>query len=212
MVSIKKVLVFGLPGVGKNSVVHQAVERLGDGFTVINYGDVLQEIVGTERDKYRREASLSDFMKSQRLTAEKIHGMSANQSKNLIITSHAVMWRESGYIPGFPEPVLKLLKPDLLVLIISPPHEIIVRKLIDAERGKRFDRDTLEYEITREQQDACKYICFAYSMTTGAPVKIIENVQGHVEDAIIQLVHAIKDVCNDSDDSACNPEQSQTMQ
>lgn len=196
----KRVLVFGLPGVGKNTVVKQAVETLGDSFRIVNYGNVLQDLVGQARDKYRREANLEEFLKSQSLAAEMIAKMDDN-GKNLIITSHAVMWRESGFIPGFPEQVLKMISPNLLVLIISPPHEIIIRKLLDADKGERLDRDTLAYEITREQQNACKYICFAYSMMTGAPVKIIENTQGRLDDATAQLIQAINDVCGNQDDA-----------
>lgn len=195
----KLVLVLGPQGVGKTTVVKRAQEildqKFGQKFDIINFGDVLQQIAGVDRDEFRRSASLEEFAKVQEKTAARIAKM-IKDDKSIFLTSHAVLWRPSGFYPGFPVPVLNRLKPKAIVLVMADPGEVIERKLKDELAGKegyrtrdKMSAETLRWEVTAE-----RLISYSYSMFTGAPVKTIINREGHLEEAAGNLVEAVNNI------------------
>lgn len=195
----KLVLVLGPQGVGKTAVVRRAREILEKEFKhkfeIINFGDILQDIVGTDRDEFRRTAHLGEFAKVQEKTAKKIAEM-INDDKNIFLTSHAVLWRKAGFFPGFPIPVLAKLKPDSIVLIMADPEDVISRKLKDEISGKagKRTRDRVSAENIQHEANAEELISYSYSMYTGAPVKTIINKEGRLDEAAMKLVDAINNI------------------
>jgi adenylate kinase len=190
----KLVFVLGAQGSGKTTVAKKAMESFKEKFEIINFGDVLQEIIGSDRDKFRRETSYSDFQSIQEKTAKKIAGML--KEKNIIVTSHGVMFRESGFVPGFPKWVLDHLKPGLIVVIWTKPEDIVKRKQRDESAGASSERtrDKFGLEVVFEEHDYSKQISFAYSMYCGACVKFIENPEGNPEKAAEELSRAINNL------------------
>lgn len=190
----KLVFVLGAQGSGKTTVAKKALESVGEDFKIINFGDVLQEIIGSDRDKFRRETSYTDFQEIQEKTAKKIAGML--EDDNVIVTSHGVMYRESGFVPGFPRWVLDHLKPGLIVVIWTKPEDIVKRKERDesAEASSERTRDKFGLEVVFKEQDYSKQISFAYSMYCGACVNFIENPEGNPEKAADELAKAIKNI------------------
>lgn len=181
----KLALVLGPQGVGKTVVCQEAAKR--SDFKLINFGTVLQEIVGEDRDKFRRESKVADFAKIQKKAAEKIAGMVKKNS--VILTSHAVLLNRAGFYPGFPKFVLDKIRPSGIILITAKPEEIAVRK--EQDRDLQRTRDEVPVEHIMEEQTATKLIAYAYSMYTGAPVKEIPNNQGLIDEAVNELVQTL---------------------
>ncbi|MCW1296706.1 MAG: adenylate kinase [Candidatus Parvarchaeota archaeon] len=195
----KLVLVLGAQGVGKSVVIQEAIKKVKEQYITVNFGDVVSEIIrekgiGNDRDKFRREAKLDFFKEIQLEAARRIAEMT--KEKNVIITSHAVMYRKSGFFPGFPSYLLEILKPVAIVIIYSKPDEIEARRRRDREAGKELDRtrDTVPMEIIKQEQEYSIYITFAYAMFTGCCVKIIENPEGRLESAVDELVDALENL------------------
>ncbi len=186
----KLVLVLGPQGVGKTVVCQEAAKR--SGFKLLNFGEVLQKIVGQDRDKFRRESKSTDFAKIQKKASKKIAEMV--KTSNVILTSHAVLLNRAGLYPGFPKWVLDELKPNGIVLITAEPGEIVKRKEQDKGKDAQRTRDEVPVEHILEEQDATKLISYAYSMYTGAPVKEIRNRQGKMEKAVEELVTTLNSI------------------
>lgn len=183
------VLVLGAQGVGKTSLVEHAIEKTRGDYEVINFGSVLQEVIeGADRDKFRRQTSIERYWGIQKATARDIDSRISDK-ENVILTSHGVLYKKAGWYPGFPEDVLDILEPKMILVVKAKPKNIIKRREKGGTEGRT--RDKTPKEIVREEQESTVYISFAYSMHTGATVKIIDNKEGKLEEASSELANAL---------------------
>lgn len=183
------VLILGAQGVGKTSVVEEAVERIEEEYQVLNFGSVLQEVIkGEDRDEFRRKVPVSQYQKIQKKAAKKVKRKT--ESENVIITSHGVLYKKAGWYPGFPREILDILKPKMIVVLEAEPENIIKRR----QKGgsERRTRDRTPKGVVKEEQDTTRYISFAYSMYAGATVRLIENREGKLKETAEKLAEALK--------------------
>ena len=194
----KVVIVTGIPGVGKSSVCKAAKElgaKEGIRIEILNYGDVLVELMrkrGAEihRDQLRK----MDVTAQKVLQAEAAHKLAKAVEKaegHMIIDTHMMVRTGSGYLPGLPKHVLDALKPDLLVLIEADPAEIAARRAKDLAAGERL-RDEERVEELRQELALSRMFAAACSVLTGAPVVIIKNPSGGLEEAGRALLELFK--------------------
>jgi adenylate kinase len=176
-----RVVVTGVPGVGKTTVMDSAAKRMG--MRIVNYGTVMFEVASQRglvkhRDEIRK-MNIEDQKSIQQSAAEKIYAMG-----DVIVDTHCTIKTSRGYFPGLPEWVLRALKPDVIVLIESTPEEIAQRRARDTSRTR--DPDILE-EI-QEHQMMNRFAAMAYAALTGASVKIVKNHENRVEEAVDSLL------------------------
>jgi len=110
---------------------------------------------------------------------------------HVIVDTHMVVKTGVGYLPGLPKHVLDALKPDLLVLIEADPEEIAARRAKDLAAGERI-RDERRVEELKEELAFSRMVASACSVLTGAPVAIVKNPTGGLEEAARQLLKLIK--------------------
>lgn len=190
MVEDKRVIVVGVPGVGKTTVMSGFIERLkGKGVEakVVVYGTVMLEgarKLGIEERDELRKMNLDEMRKIQLEAASKIGRMGSDM---LIIDTHLVVRTREGYLPGLPSQVVKELRPTNVVLITAPPEEVRERRASD--KSRRRDMITLE-EIKEEIDISLNYLS-AVSNEFGVPVMIVKNEEGKVEEAVDELMRAL---------------------
>jgi adenylate kinase len=179
------VIVTGLPGVGKTTVLEAlkgVSERGGLSISVVNFGTVMSEILrkrgmALDRDDIRRQ-DMALQREVQEEAAREISGMKGDGV--LIVDTHMFVKTDSGFWPGLPINVLSKLSPSLLVLIEAPPEEIANRRRSDKSRR----RDEASRALIEQELDWSRFLAAACSVMTGAPVKIISNEPGkHLEAA-----------------------------
>ena len=83
-------------------------------------------------------------------------------------------------IQDFTNKCVKKLKPDNIILVEADPEEIFNRRINDDSRN----RDSDSVDIIKEHQHMNRAIAMAYSAITGATVKIIQNHNDKIEQAI----------------------------
>ena len=186
----KVVVVTGIPGVGKTTVLDGALELVneeGGNFSYANYGDAMFEIVKKEglaekRDDMRK---LPDDVQKriQKQAAKEI----SQRAGNKIVDTHCTIKTPKGYLPGLPKWVLEELCLTQFVLIEADPKEIAKRRSRDKSRKRD---EELEGSIS-EHQEMNRAVSMSYAMFSGAPVKIIENAE--LKKAVIELAEALKD-------------------
>jgi adenylate kinase len=171
------IVVTGIPGVGKTTVMQKAAEGIDIKF--VTFGTVMIDIamdLGLVRNRDEmRKLTLEDQKKLQIKTAERVSKM-----KNVIVDTHCTIKTPKGYMPGLPEDVVKKLKPNSIVLVEANPEEIFNRRKTDNTRN----RDPDSIEIINEHQHMNRAIAMAYSAITGATVKIINNHDNAIDEAI----------------------------
>jgi adenylate kinase len=189
---IKRIVVVGIPGVGKTTVVSSVkntLEEKGIKTILAEFGKIMLEEANklniTNRDEIRR-LSIYEQKKLQNLAAEKISQIKADV---VIIDTHLFINTKEGYYPGLPLDLLNNLKPTNLMLIIANPEEIYHRRQNDPSR----DRDIISMESIKNDIDVSKMLISCCSIVSGAPFKILANHENSIMDCTQKMVSLILD-------------------
>ena len=188
----KRIIVVGIPGVGKTTVVSSVkntLEQTGVKTNLAEFGKIMLEEAKKlnikNRDEIRR-LSIDDQKKLQNLAATKI---SQIYSDVVIIDTHLFINTKEGYYPGLPADLLNNLKPTHLILIIANPEEIYHRRQNDSTRV----RDIISMDSIKNEIDVSKMLISCCSIISGAPFKILANHEGSLTDCTRKMVSLILD-------------------
>ena len=190
LVERKKVVIVGIPGVGKTSLVTRIVELLnGDKqrASVHSYGSVMMDEAEqnqlSDRDNLRH-LPVSQQKDLQKQAAKKISELTDDV---VFIDTHAFISTKEGFYPGLPNHVIQVLEPTHLIAISARPEEIYNRRMKDDTRN----RDKISIEAIKKElavQDAMLSSC---SVLSGSPMKVILNHEGKIDEAAKNVIEAI---------------------
>ena len=169
------VIVTGVPGVGKSTVMNAAQEY---GYKIVNFGSTMFEEAQKEGVNDRDDMRKLPIEKQQSL--QKQAGERIAQMGNVVVDTHASILTSSGYMPGLPEWTVRALNPDIIVLVEATPEEIEGRRNKDATRARDKDDIGLHQSVNRE------YAATAAAIT-GSTVAIVENHDNQVDVAVEQF-------------------------
>ena len=179
------IVVTGIPGVGKTTVMKKAAEGMDIEF--VTFGTVMADIAmesGLVKDRDEmRKLTLDQQKELQIKSAEKIASMG-----NVILDTHCTVKTPKGYMPGLPEWVIKKLNPTAIVIVEADPGEIYGRRENDPTRNR--DPDTKEQ--IEEHQMINRATAMAYAALTGSTVKIVFNHDNAIEAAVKQASPVLK--------------------
>jgi len=187
----KKVIIVGIPGVGKTTLVSKIVEILRakqKSISVHSFGTVMLEEAKKNGIKDRdelRKLSMEKQTNLQKMAAQKIALL---QDELVIIDTHAFISTNAGFYPGLPNHVLQIIKPSNFISVSARPEEIYNRRMKDSTRN----RDLVSIESIKKElsvQDAMLSSC---SVLSGSPMKTVLNAEGKVEEAAQTVIDAIE--------------------
>jgi adenylate kinase len=190
LVEHKKVIIVGIPGVGKTSLVTTIVEKLsesGIAVSVHSYGtlmlDEAKNIGVQDRDELRK-LPVEKQKQLQKNTAEKISKLTDDI---VFVDTHAFISTNEGFYPGLPNHVIQIIQPTHFIAISARPEEIYNRRMKDETRN----RDKVSIESIKKElaiQDSMLSTC---SVLSGSPMKVILNNEGKIEEAANNVINAI---------------------
>ncbi|MDP3779607.1 MAG: adenylate kinase [Nitrosopumilaceae archaeon] len=186
----KKIIIVGIPGVGKSAVVTKVEEILKEKnktVSVKSFGTIMLEQASKngihDRDELRK-ASVETQHKLQILAAKAIGEI---KDEVVIIDTHAFISTTEGFYPGLPKHVLEQIKPTNFIVVSARSEEIYNRRMKDKTRNRDIiSIDTIKKELA--VQDAMLSSC---SVLTGAPMKLVLNSEGKIEETAKSVIHAI---------------------
>lgn len=188
----KRVIVVGIPGVGKTTVISRTAEILnqrGIQTAVVVFGTMMFEEARklgiNNRDAMRRE-SIEVQRHMQDLAARRIADLKDNI---VIVDTHLFINTNEGYYPGLPLHLLEVIKPTNIVMVAAHPEEIVNRRRIDETR----DRDIESVEDIQYQLDISKVMVTTCSVLTGCPFIIIMNSNNKIDETASNIVKALSD-------------------
>ena len=190
LVERKKVIIVGIPGVGKTSLVTKVVELIkqkNKTASVHSYGTVMLELAKDFGVKDRDELRTLPVEKQkelQRLAAEKLASLNDDV---IFVDTHAFISTKAGFYPGLPNHVIQIIEPTNFIAITASPDEIHNRRIKDETRN----RDTISIEEIKKElavQDAMLSSC---SVLSGSPMKVIFNHEGNIEEAANNVIETI---------------------
>jgi adenylate kinase len=184
-------VVSGVPGVGASRVCQEARSRLGEGYTLLNFGDVmLERAVARNQDVAGRDDLATLPRRETRLLQRRAAEFVAStaRSQSVILNTHLAVATAHGFLTGMPDAVLADVDPARFVLVEADPETVADR------------RESVDHREYREQgpraidfhQDLNRAAAMTHAVTTDAPVRLVGNT-GPVEDAATDLVAIVSE-------------------
>jgi adenylate kinase len=177
------VMVVGVPGVGKTSVINEAKKYLKYEFKVVNTGDIMFELAKEKyninnRDEIRKKLTFEQQKEIQKEAIKRIKEM--EKESDIILDTHLVIESYEGYIPGMLREYAEILRPDRIAVIISDPDKIFVRRLKDIQIRGRDIENLKRIEI---QQNLTIYFTTIFMFEYNTIVEVINNEEGLLEES-----------------------------
>jgi len=200
--SFKTIVVTGVPGVGKTTVLkkfEEMAKERGAKLLVVNFGDymlkaALSEGLVKSRDEIRKLPQRKQ-LELQLLAAKKIVEEARKVLEGggvLVVDTHAVVKTPSGYWTGLPEHVVKELNPDSIVVVEAKPEEILERQMADATRKREDVGASLEKLV--ELMEVARMAAISSATLTASSVFIVENPPGRPEEAAEKLLELVQSI------------------
>ena len=165
------VIVTGVPGVGKSTVMNAAKDF---GYDIVNFGTTMFEEAQKEGVSNRDDLRKLPVDVQKRL--QKQAGEKIGQMDNVIVDTHASILTPSGYLPGLPE-WTKSYYAKYYCACRSFPEEIENRRSKDTTRARDKDDIGLHQRINREYAIAAAFM-------TGATVGFVPNNDNKIDIAV----------------------------
>jgi len=187
----KKVIVVGIPGVGKTTLVSKIVELLKSkqkSVSVHSFGTVMFEEAQKNGIKDRdelRKLTMEQQKNLQKIASEKLSRLGDDL---VIIDTHAFISTNAGFYPGLPNHVLQIIKPSNFISVSARPEEIYNRRMKDTTRN----RDQVSLESIKKELSVQEAMLSSCSVLSGSPMKTILNAEGKVDEAALAVIEAIE--------------------
>jgi adenylate kinase len=184
-------ILVGLSGVGKGTVLEEAMMLSEEDYKVINYGDRMFETAKEQGlAEHRDEMKKIDTEAYKELQADAAKSIFEEaEDQDIIVETHAAIKSPFGYIPGLPKWVAENLDPDKVIMLDASSEAIYSRS---QEAGRDRDTEEAGIEGITEYRETAKQMASAVSVLTGAYFKIIENKRGQASEAAKELNKTLK--------------------
>ena len=186
----KRVIIVGIPGVGKSSVISLAIEQLkqkGKKATIAVFGTVMLEEAHKMGVKNRDELRKMSLGKQRDLQEKAAKRISEIEDSIVIIDTHLFIKTIEGYYPGLPMYLLDIIKPTHFVMIFAEAGEIVNRRKSDKSRV----RDIVAVEDIQDELDILRVMIASSSILTGSPFIAIANNDNEIEQAVSSMVKVL---------------------
>lgn len=186
----RKVVIVGIPGVGKTSIVSRLAGILtsnGKATTVVSFGTIMLGEARKQGLENRDQLRKIPTEKQKELQKKAAESIAALFEDYVIVDTHAFISTPAGYYPGLPAGVLEALKPSNFISVYARPEDIYNRRLKDETRNRdKVSIDDIKNELAFHQS-----MISACSVISGSPVIAVLNSEGKVEEAARRITDAI---------------------
>ncbi len=186
----KRVIIVGIPGVGKTTVISRATEFLkqkGHNTRVVVFGSLMfeesKEMKLKNRDEMRKLS-----VEEQRRLQEKVASRIARMKDDfVIIDTHLLINTDEGYYPGIPMHLLETIKPSNIIMIAADPQEVLNRRKQDESRR----RDIRPEIDVQNELNISKVMIACCSVVSGSPFLTIMNNNNEIDKAALTVANVL---------------------
>ncbi|MGA8083066.1 MAG: adenylate kinase [Candidatus Nitrosopolaris sp.] len=188
----KRVIIVGIPGVGKTTVISRAAELLrqkGHDTSVVIFGSLmLEEQKSTEMKLMNRDEMRKLSVEEQRGLQGKVANRIATMKGDfVIIDTHLLINTDEGYYPGIPLHVLETIKPTNMIMIAAHPHDVLNRRKQDESR----QRDIPTEMDVQNELDVTRVMIACCSVISGSPFLTIMNNNNEIDKAALTIANVL---------------------
>ncbi len=187
MAGNKRIIIAGIPGVGKTTLLAKMNQRLkanNPDCIVVSFGTLMLEVGqdnGVRNRDQLRKLPISEQRRLQTIAAERI----AACEGMVLIDTHAFISSPEGYYPGLPAQVLRIIRPTNFISVAARPEEIYSRRMRDTSRH----RDRITIASVKGDLDVQSGMISACSVITGSPVMHVLNTEGKVDEVADKIIN-----------------------
>lgn len=178
------VIITGVPGVGKSTVIEAA--QKAKGYQVVVYGTEMFNVAkarGLAKDRDEMRKLDPDVQREIQEAA----AAAIAQMGDVIVDTHCTIKTPRGYLPGIPAWVAQALKPKQFILVEASPAEIVGRRNNDPSRARDPDSE----EDIADHQDINRSAAATVATLTGATVAMVVNADGKIDETRDQIVRIL---------------------
>ena len=186
----KLIIIVGIPGVGKTTVIEKLVEYL----TTLDikshisvFGSVMLDEakkIGIKNRDELRTLSVKEQKKLQISAANKISNL---KYPFIFVDTHLFIKTSEGYCPGLPFDILNSLSPDQIILVEAKPEEIVERRNTDITRK----RDNLSIDEIMYELNLGRSMLSSSAVISGATIKTVNNNNDDIENTIMEIANSL---------------------
>lgn len=186
----KRVIIVGIPGVGKTTVISRAVELLrkkGLDTSVVIFGSLMfeesKEMKLMNRDEMRKLS-----VEEQRRLQDKVANRIATMKEDfVIIDTHLLINTQEGYYPGIPMHLLQTIKPTNIIMITARPQDVLTRRKHDESR----QRDIPAEIDVQNELDVSRAMIACCSVVSGSPFLTIMNNNNEIDKTALTIANIL---------------------
>lgn len=181
-----KMVLTAVPGAGKSTAMHLIQKELPN-IKIVTLGDFMLNIAKKDygihnRDAMRKKLSQKDYRDVQERAATDISKLTGD----VLIDTHTSIKTSKGYYPGLPDDLVRLIQPDIIVLLEFEPDTVLMRRKGDTKLTEekttsigtvvkpRAGRELESLEDIEKQQQLNRYFAVAAANAARCSVKIID--------------------------------------
>jgi len=186
----KKIIIVGIPGVGKTTVVSRVVELLKEKSIKVSvsiFGTVMFNEAKKKGVQNRDDLRKLSVKEQKELQSTAARAISSIADDVIIVDTHAFISTKEGFYPGLPHNVLEILNPDSFIMITARPEEIYNRRMTDTTRT----RDIVSIDAIKKELDVTSAMLSTCSILCGSPIKMVLNTEGKVDEAARGILNAM---------------------
>ncbi len=188
----KLIIVAGVPGAGKSTILVEAWKRVEKDlkYTIVSFGTEMltlcQEASLVKNRDEMRDLSADLQEEIQWRATKRI----AERPDNILLDTHCAIKTGSGsYLPGLTSRMLERLSPKAIILVDAHEAEIRGRRKLDKSRPMRTvesNDDIAEHKVINRAYAA------AFSARSGCLLRIIQNNTGEFDKAVDEFVQTLQ--------------------
>ena len=186
----KRIIIVGIPGVGKTTVVSRVVELLKEKsirVSVSIFGTVMFDEAKKKGVQNRDDLRKLSVKQQKELQSRAAKTIASIDDDVIIVDTHAFISTKEGFYPGLPHNVLEILNPDSFIMITARPEEIYNRRMTDTTRT----RDIVSIDAIKKELDVTSAMLSTCSILCGSPIKMVLNTEGKVDEAARGILNAM---------------------
>ena len=185
-----RVIIVGIPGVGKTTVVSRVVELLKEKnvkVSVSTFGTVMFNEAKKKGIMNRDDIRKLSVKEQKELQSTAARTIASITDDVVIVDTHAFISTQEGFYPGLPHNVLEILNPNSFIMISARPEEIYNRRMSDTSRT----RDIVSIDAIKKELDVTSAMLSTCSILCGSPIKMVLNTEGKVDEAARGILNAM---------------------
>ena len=187
----KKIIIVGIPGVGKSTLVTKIVEILNSrqkSVSVNSFGTIMFEEAQKNGIKNRDDLRKLSMEEQQNLQKKAAQNIAKLEDDLVIIDTHTFINTNAGFYPGLPNSVLEIIKPSNFISVYARPEEIYNRRMKDTTR----QRDVVSIDNIKKEMAISDAMLSSCAVFSGSPMKSVFNAEGKVDEAANTVISAIE--------------------